>query len=146
MGVYKLVCLGARGWVDDYGVGNVLRSFLHIVERFCLHGWNRDDVTCRLGDQKEIASPLLVGVPAAPRPNINFGSRPPGGGYSIVQAYSSSPTFNWNTSSAALGTWGIAVWIRATGSSQAYDTYANLSYTVVASAACTAGAAVCCSG
>jgi len=58
--------------------------------------------------------------------------------YTLAQAYSSSPTFNWGTASLATGTYRINVWIRDSGSAGAYgnswgtwDAYnAGLTYAV----------------
>src|SRR5260370_23549793 len=36
----------------------------------------------------------------------------PGGSWKIVQAYSTSSTFNWSTTGAAAGTYSLSVWVR----------------------------------
>ncbi|RNC69234.1 MAG: M6 family metalloprotease domain-containing protein, partial [Desulfuromonadales bacterium] len=64
--------------------------------------------------------------------DYQFWLLPPGGSYSIKQAYSSSATWTWNTSGLAAGTYTIQVWARSAGTSPAagYDTYKATTFTV----------------
>jgi hypothetical protein len=48
---------------------------------------------------------------------------PPGGSWTIAQAYSSSATFNWTTTGLAAGTYNYSVWVRDNSSAASYDTY-----------------------
>lgn len=72
-------------------------------------------------------------------PQYQFWLQPPGSPYAIAQAYSSSPVFNWDTSSATVGTWAISVWVKAQGSNQAYEASTGQYYTITGSATCSAG-------
>lgn len=67
---------------------------------------------------------------------------PPGGSYAIAQAYSSSPTFAWDTTGKAPGQYWLSVWVRPAGSTKNYETYVSAPYTVLGSAKCTAGTVV----
>jgi alpha-tubulin suppressor-like RCC1 family protein len=68
---------------------------------------------------------------------------PPGGSYAIAQAWSTSPTFAWNTTGKAPGQYWLSVWVRSPGwSTSAYETYAAAPYNILGSAKCTGGAVV----
>ena len=69
-----------------------------------------------------------------PTPNYRFwvGQN---GLWKIVQDYSATNTYSWNTASLAAGTYGLEVDVRNQGSTIAYDKVANLYYTL---APCTA--------
>lgn len=67
---------------------------------------------------------------------------PPGGSYAVAQAYSSSPTFAWDTTGKAPGQYWLSVWVRSAGSTASYETYAAAPYTVLGAAKCTTGALV----
>jgi hypothetical protein len=76
------------------------------------------------------ASPQLAGTPVTitasasgcPNPRYQFWTLAPGGAWTIVQPYSPSATFNWNTSPPA-GTYRYSVWFRDASSAAGYDTY-----------------------
>ena len=61
-------------------------------------------------------------------PQFRFLAQPPGGSWRTVRAYSASPTFTWNTTGLAPGTWQIGVWVREVGSGASYDAYAFSTY------------------
>jgi spore germination protein YaaH len=48
----------------------------------------------------------------------------------IVQRYSSSASFQWNSTGALAGTEQFGVWVRDAGSTAAYDAYTGIPYTV----------------
>jgi hypothetical protein len=56
-------------------------------------------------------------------PRYEFWDLAPGGTWTIVQAYSSSATFIWNTTGLSAGTYYYSVWARDVTSSAAYDTF-----------------------
>jgi hypothetical protein len=56
-------------------------------------------------------------------PRYQFWIRPPGGSWTIVQAYSSTATFTWNTIHDPAGSYLWTVWARDAGSSANLDTY-----------------------
>jgi len=66
------------------------------------------------------ASPAIAGTPVTitasssgcPSPLYQFWMAAPGGSWQVVQAYSTSPTFNWSTTGAAAGTYSLSVWVR----------------------------------
>ncbi len=52
-----------------------------------------------------------------PNPVYQFWIQPPGGSWTILQAYSSSSTVTWNTAGQATGTYLFDVWVKQSGSS-----------------------------
>jgi hypothetical protein len=52
------------------------------------------------------------------------------GRWSVVQPYSTTSTFTWNTTGLAVGTYGLEVDARNHGSSDPYDTYAITSFSL----------------
>jgi spore germination protein YaaH len=73
-----------------------------------------------------------------PNPRYQFWILPPGGSWTVAQAYSSSATFNWNTTGDAVGNYYVSVWVRdASSVGASYDTYVpGIPYTLT-SGACT---------
>ena len=57
-----------------------------------------------------------------PNPRYEFWVQAPGGSWRVLQAYSSSATFTWNTTPPA-GTYRYSVWVRDASSTAGYDTY-----------------------
>ena len=51
-----------------------------------------------------------------------------GGGWSIVQDYSTASTFSWNTTGKPFGTYGLEVDVRDQGATASYEKVANVSY------------------
>ena len=55
-------------------------------------------------------------------PSFQFFTLAPGAGaYTVAQAYSTSPTFIWNTTGLVSGTWTVAVWVRDAMSGGTYS-------------------------
>jgi hypothetical protein len=52
-----------------------------------------------------------------PNPVYQFWIQPPGGAWTILQAYSSSSSATWNTSGQPTGTYLFDVWVKQSGSS-----------------------------
>ena len=61
-------------------------------------------------------------------PQYRFWMRAPGGTWTIVQDYSASATFNWNSSGWTAGTYSFEVDVRNTGSTATYETVANITF------------------
>jgi hypothetical protein len=59
-----------------------------------------------------------------------FGLRNPSGQWSVGQAYSSNPSWIWNTAGIDTGTYIIQVWERSAGSTAAYEAYKSITYTI----------------
>jgi photosystem II stability/assembly factor-like uncharacterized protein len=60
----------------------------------------------------------------------------PGGSWTIAQPYSSSATFNWDTTGLAAGTYHYSVWVRDASSTNSYDAYfPGTAYTLTSTAA-----------
>jgi hypothetical protein len=59
-----------------------------------------------------------------------------GGGWSIVQDYSTANTFSWSTTGKPFGTYGLEVDVRDQGATAGYEKVANMSY-FLGSAPCT---------
>ncbi|MHB8773463.1 MAG: phage tail protein [Syntrophales bacterium] len=62
-----------------------------------------------------------------------FTYRTPAGTWVGAQAYSSTPTWTWNTTGLAAGVYTVQVWARNAGSTAALEAYASLSYTLTTS-------------
>src|SRR5207247_2105470 len=62
-----------------------------------------------------------------PNPRYRFWVAPPGGAWSVVQAYGTSSTFNWSSTSSA-GTYRIEVDVRDASSPAAYDAVKSMTY------------------
>ena len=52
------------------------------------------------------------------------------GQWSLGQAYSSNPSWTWNTAGIGSGTYWIQVWARSAGSTAAYEAWREMSYTI----------------
>jgi hypothetical protein len=70
-----------------------------------------------------------------PNPSYQFWMQPPGGGWSVVQPYSTSANFTWNTSGWGPGSYTFSVWARDAsslgtggGGANTYDAFAALQY------------------
>jgi hypothetical protein len=82
------------------------------------------------------ASPASAGTPVTvtgtasgcPNPRYEFWYLPPGGTWTLVEAYSPSATYNWNTTGKAPGSYLFSVWARDASSSASYDTYDSSHY------------------
>ena len=48
----------------------------------------------------------------------------------MIRGYSTSASYDWNTTGALAGTERFGVWVRDAGSSAAYDTFVGLNYTL----------------
>jgi thermitase len=59
--------------------------------------------------------------------------QPPGGAWTMTHDWGAS-TFGWNTTGLASGSWNIGVWVRAVGSSAAYEDTLGQSYTLASGA------------
>jgi hypothetical protein len=55
---------------------------------------------------------------------------PPGGPWKVVQDWSTTNTYNWNTTSLAPGTYNFEVWVRHSGSAGSYEATADLSFSL----------------
>lgn len=97
------------------------------------------------------ASPAKIGTSISitgsasgcPNPRYQFWIQPPGGAWTIAQAYSTSPSFNWNTAGNLPGVYVISVWVRDAASSDNYDSYnSNLRYALDSNPCTSASVAV----
>jgi subtilisin-like proprotein convertase family protein len=61
-------------------------------------------------------------------PVFQFWLQPPGGGFTVAQAYRPENVFSWDTSGASVGTWGVVVWVKQSGSATDPQTSAALNY------------------
>jgi hypothetical protein len=86
----------------------------------------------------QIVLTASAGVSFCPNPRYQFWTLPPGGSWTVAQAYSSSATFNWNTTGNAVGNYYVSVWVRdASSAGASYDSYVpGIPYTLT-SGACT---------
>jgi hypothetical protein len=65
---------------------------------------------------------ITASASGCPNARYEFWILPPGGSWTIMQAYSSSATFTWNTTPPA-GTYTYSVWVRDASSAAAYDAF-----------------------
>ena len=95
--------------------------------------------TCTAGTlSSSPTSPQPVGTPSVTftggtsscgNPEYLFYVRAPGGNWTIVQNWSTTNTYVWNSSSAAAGTYYWEVWVKdATSATTSYDTYGALNF------------------
>jgi len=64
-------------------------------------------------------------------PQYEFWMRPAASSvWQLVQGYSTTPTYRWNTSGAPAGTVYFGVWVRDAGSTAAHDALASVPYTL----------------
>jgi hypothetical protein len=50
--------------------------------------------------------------------------------WQLVQGYSASASYSWNSTGALAGTTVFSIWVRDASSPAAYDTYGNTTYTI----------------
>ncbi|HLQ62957.1 MAG TPA: glycosyl hydrolase family 18 protein, partial [Candidatus Acidoferrales bacterium] len=62
------------------------------------------------------------------KPEYALWVMPPGGSWSLVRGFGSSPTFSWITSGLAAGLYQLDAWVRESGSTSNADTIALTSY------------------
>jgi hypothetical protein len=86
---------------------------------------------------QNVGTPVTVSVGATctnASPYFMFWLAPPGtgvGAFRIVQPYSTSSTWNWDTSTFAPGTYTITVWALDAGSAvNGWDTYSTITFTL----------------
>ncbi len=76
------------------------------------------------------AQVTLSGTAAGcPNPQYQFYILPPGGSWTILQAYGSSASAVWNTGGAATGTYQFDIWVRQNGSTAQYEAHVTPSPT-----------------
>ena len=75
-----------------------------------------------------------------PNPVYQFWVQPPGGAWTILQAYSSSSSATWNTTGLPSGTYLFDVWAKQSGSNASWEAHVspNPTYTLQTGAPCTA--------
>jgi spore germination protein YaaH len=61
-------------------------------------------------------------------PRYEFWSRAPGQAWTLVQPYSTSPSFNWNSAGKAAGTYRFSVWARNGDSTNSYDAFSAFDF------------------
>ncbi len=80
------------------------------------------------------ASPQAIGTQVlltsttavCPHPQWRFWIQPPGGAWTVVQGYSSTRTYTWNTTGKTSGTYHLEVDVRDTSTRDSYDAVANM--------------------
>lgn len=70
---------------------------------------------------------------------FQFWVLPPGGTWNVVRAYSATPTYVWNTTGLAAGTYTIGLWSRDNASTNAFDSYTSMTFTLQAFTCTSAG-------
>jgi cell wall-associated protease len=74
-----------------------------------------------------------------PNPQYQFWIQPPGGGWTILQAYGTASSVSWNTTGQVTGTYYFDIWVRQSGSSAGWEAHLapNPSYTLQTGSPCT---------
>jgi len=74
-----------------------------------------------------------------PNPQYQFWIQPPGGGWSILQAYGTASSVSWNTTGQVTGTYYFDIWVRQSGSGAGWEAHLapNPSYTLQTGSPCT---------
>jgi hypothetical protein len=109
-------------WVRDSGSAGTSCNFLGCKDAFfpgTAYTLTRQACTS-VAVSATPASPQAAGTgvtftavaSGCPRPLYQFWILAPGGTWTIVQAYSTTATFNWNTTGLAPGTYYYTVWVR----------------------------------
>jgi hypothetical protein len=82
---------------------------------------------------------FTAGSSGCPNPQYQFFIQSPDGAWSMQRAFSTDPTWSWNTAGLALGTYTVRVWANQVGdSTSSQEAYASSIVTLVAPSACTA--------
>jgi len=135
---------GLRGvgiWNLNYG-GGAPELWSTLASHFA--GCQSAALTAAPASQATVGAPVTFSGSATgcpdPSPLYQFWMASPGAGWQVVQAYSASPTFAWNTTGKAAGTYSVSVWVRDAASagtsgnnSGRWDAYASFQYTLIAS-------------
>ena len=66
-------------------------------------------------------------------PQYQFWFHPPGGSWTIAQAYSATNTYAWDTTGGTAGSYDWQVWVREAGSTTSSETYGYRAFTLGAS-------------
>jgi hypothetical protein len=113
-------------WVRDSGsAGSTCNSFGCYDAIFPGTAYTLTTTKCTaLGVTAAPASPQGSGTPVTftgaastcPHPLYQFWILAPGGAWTIVQAFSTTAAFNWNTTGLVAGTYMYTVWVRDSGS------------------------------
>jgi len=71
---------------------------------------------------------LTAGALCAGTPEYRFWVRPPGRAWTIVRDYAPAPTFSWNTTGLAVGSYALEVDVRDQGAGAAYESVAGMPF------------------
>jgi hypothetical protein len=63
-------------------------------------------------------------------PQYQYWVLPPGGSWTIVQSWTTTSSFSWNTTGLSSGTYQLEVWVKDASSSATYDNYGALTFTI----------------
>jgi hypothetical protein len=86
------------------------------------------------------AAVTLSGVASGcSNPQYEFWIQPPGGGWTILQAYGTANSISWNTTGQPTGTYYFDLWVRQSGSAASWDAHLapSPSYVLSAGSPCT---------
>jgi len=75
---------------------------------------------------------LTASSSGCPNPQYEFWMRPSGSSaWQLVQPYSTSPTYQWNTTGAAAGTVYFGAWVRDSGSTKTYESFVSAPFSLI---------------
>lgn len=121
-------------WVRQIGKAASYEAYSFITYTFTIAPANR--VCSSVGISPDAASPQAPGTTitftasaaGCSLPNYKFWLLPPGGTWAVVQDYTPSNTYLWNTAALAPGPYQIGVWARRTGSAASYEAFAFITF------------------
>lgn len=134
-------------WARDASSGNAYDSFSAFDYSLSTTSCTAMSATAAPPTSTEVGGAVTVtgSATGCPNPRYEFWLLPPGGGWSLVQAYSAGATFNWTTAGRMPGVWRFSVWARDASSPgtngtapYSYDAFSAFDYTVTTCSTLTA--------
>jgi streptogramin lyase len=118
------------------GVGSPVQQKLSVELRAYVvaHACNSTAIHTDLASPQNVAAVVTLSATVSgctdASPFYQFQLRSPEGVWSVVQDFSTSSSFVWNTAAFEAGTYLTGVWVKDSQSTLPYDTYANGTFTL----------------
>jgi hypothetical protein len=113
---------------------NVVRSFNLLFGCSTMNASAAPPSTANVGSTVAITGTASGAGAGCSNPQYEFWMLPPGGAWTVVQPYSSNPTFTWHTTGQGAGAYLFSVWARNAGGTRSYEAFSTVSYTLTISA------------
>jgi hypothetical protein len=142
--VYHWNTAGALAGTEHFGVWVRDSGSTALYDAFAAAEYTLRSPCAGVSASVSPASPLARGSGATvtitgsasgcPNPLYEFWMQAPGSSaWQLVQGYSTSATYRWNTAGAPAGAEHFGIWVRDAASTSAYDAYSAVPYTLFAS-------------